>query len=157
MIISLIMLFKNHILLGIISFLIFKDFLHGGNQIIFFSLILLGSIFPDIDERRSKMNQWSGFLGRMVTFFFQHRGIFHSLVLAGVISILMAFYWDSYYALGLFIGYFSHLAGDAVTLAGVRPFYPFSSFHLKGPLRVGGVWEKVVYLLLIVLIIKEFI
>lgn len=151
------MLFKSHILLGIIFFLLIHNLIKGGNEIALFIMILLGSIFPDIDEGRSKMNQWSGFLGRIVTFFCQHRGIFHSLLLAVIISGLMAFYWNSYYALGLFVGYISHLAGDAVTLAGVKPLYPFSEYKIKGHLRVGGVWEKVVYLLLIILIIKEFI
>lgn len=151
------MLFKNHILLGIVFFLSLKDFFPGGNQIVFLSLILLGSIFPDIDEGRSRMNQWSGLLGRIVAFFFKHRGLFHSLLLATVLSALLAYYWDSYYALGLFIGYIAHLAGDAVTLAGIMPLYPFSEYKIKGPMKVGGWWEKIIYFILIVLIIKEFI
>ena len=151
------MLFKNHVLLGIAFFLLLKDLLPGGNEVVFFLMVLLGSIFPDIDERESKMNQWSGLPGRIVAFFFPHRGLFHSLLLAVLLSALLAFYWNSHYALGLFIGYLSHLAGDAVTLAGVRPLYPFSKQRIRGPLRVGGIWEKVVYLLLIILIVREFV
>lgn len=150
------MLFKNHLLLGIVFFLVFKEFFQEGNQIIFFLMIMLGSIFPDIDERRSKMNQWSGFVGRIVTFFFKHRGVFHSLLFAVIISLAIGLYSNLHYGLGLFVGYVAHLTGDMITLAGVRPFYPFSDYKIKGPLRVGGMWEKVVYLLLIILILKEF-
>ncbi|MEK6845688.1 MAG: metal-dependent hydrolase, partial [Nanoarchaeota archaeon] len=71
------MLFLTHLLLGIASFLLVKEYLIG-NQIIILLLILLGSILPDIDEAHSKINQWGGILGKIIAFFSKHRGMFHS-------------------------------------------------------------------------------
>ncbi len=151
------MLCKTHFLLGIVFFLVFHNFFHGGNVVVFFFLVLLGSILPDIDERNSTINRWSGFLGKTVGFFFRHRGLFHSLLLAAVLFWVMKMYFGAYYALGLSLGYVAHLAGDAVTLMGVQIFYPFSSFRLRGPMRTGGWMEWIIFILLAVLILREVV
>jgi inner membrane protein len=151
------MLFRTHILLGIVMFLFVKDYFSGGYQVIFFLLILLGSIFPDIDNGKSKMKKASGVIGGIISFLFKHRGIFHSLFFAGLISFLLAFFWKSYYGWGFFLGYFSHLIGDSLTPMGVHLLYPITKWKIRGPIRTGGIGEWAVLIGLIILIIKEII
>jgi inner membrane protein len=150
------MLFYTHILLGVVLFILTKGILNGGNEIIFFLLLLLGSILPDIDADRSKINQWSGFIGRIISIFVKHRGIFHSIILHLLIFVIVSYFFSVYYAQGLFLGYIAHLIGDGVTLRGVKVFYPFSEFKIKGPIRVGGIFEWLIMGALIVFIAKQF-
>ena len=147
------MLFATHLLLGMLFFLIFKNMFSGGNEIIFFLLMLLGSILPDIDERDSTINQWTGIFGRIISFFFKHRGIFHSLFLALLLFFSISVYWSTYYATALLLGYIAHLVGDSFSPSGIQMFYPFSQFKFKGPMKVGGFMEWVIVILLVVLVI----
>ena len=151
------MLFHTHIILGIVVFLFVKDIFNGGNQIIFFLLVLLGSILPDIDEKHSKINRWSGFFGLIIAFFFKHRGLFHSIVLHGLLFLILSVAFQKYYAFALLSGYLAHIIGDGVTLAGVPIFYPFSNFKIKGPVKVGGWMEGVLFLLLVGLVVSRFV
>ncbi len=150
------MLFLTHFLLGIISFLLVKEELVG-NKIIILFLILLGSILPDIDEENSRINKWGGILGKIIAFFSKHRGMFHSLLFAVGLSAILGYFWNWYYGLALFVGYISHLIGDGLTPMGVQVFYPFLKFKFKGPVKVGGLMEWVVRIILVVLIVKVFL
>ncbi|MBU0457718.1 MAG: metal-dependent hydrolase [Nanoarchaeota archaeon] len=150
-------LFHTHILLGIIVFLFTKDFFSGGNQIIFFLMVLLGSILPDIDESKSKINQWSGIIGKIIAFFAQHRGFYHSLLFFVITFMSVSYLWSNYYAWGLLLGYLAHMFGDGITLMGVQIFYPFSKFKIKGPVKVGGMVESVILIFLVILIVKKFL
>lgn len=147
-------LFHTHILLGVVVFLFAKEYFTGGNEVIFFLLVLFGSIFPDIDEQNSKINRWSGILGKVIAFFTTHRGIFHSPLLFITLFILLSYLWSSYYAWGLIVGYFTHVLGDGITKMGVQPFYPFSDFKIRGLVKVGGFLEAIIVIVLVVLILK---
>ena len=149
-------MFHTHVLIGIVVFLTFKDFFSGGNEIIFFSMVLLGSVLPDIDERRSRINRWSGLIGIIVAFFAKHRGFFHSLLLYVILLLVVSFYWSKYYAWGLFLGYVAHLLGDGITRMGVPVFYPLSRFRVKGPIKVGGFTEGLIMVGLAIYIVKQF-
>ena len=151
------MLFHTHLMIGLVFFLLLKDYFTGGNEILFFALVLLGSIFPDIDDGRSKMKQASGIIGSIISYLFKHRGIFHSVIFALGIFFLMAIFWNSYYAFAGLIGYCSHLFGDLITPMGIRIFYPLSDFKIKGWIKVGGIGEWVILFGMIVLIVREFV
>jgi len=151
------MLFHTHVLFGITSFLVLKDYFSGGNELIFFLLVLLGSVLPDIDEYRSKIKQWSGFIGSIITFFTKHRGIFHSFLFALLLSFVVMFVWNHYYASALFIGYLTHLIADSLTPMGIPVLYPFSEFKVRGPIKVGSIGEWVILIGLVVLIVKELV
>ncbi|MBI4980031.1 metal-dependent hydrolase [Candidatus Woesearchaeota archaeon] len=150
------MLFLTHLLLGLISFLLVKEELVG-NQLIILLLILLGSILPDIDEENSRINKWGRILGKVIAFFSKHRGMFHSLLFAVLLSAILGYVWSWYYGIALFIGYLSHLIGDALTPMGIQVFYPFLKFRIKGPIKTGGWMEWVVRIILVVLIVKEIL
>lgn len=145
-------LFYTHILLAGAVFLLIKDLLMGGNWLIFLLMMLGGSILPDIDVSSSKINQWSGFLGKVIAFFTTHRGIFHSPLLFIIFFIILSYFWSTYYAWGLIAGYLTHMFGDGITRMGVQPFYPFK-FKVRGPVTVGGLNEGIIAILLIILII----
>jgi len=150
-------MFHTHILLGITVFLVANNFFTGGNEIIFFLLVLLGSILPDIDARRSKINQWTGIIGIFIAFFAKHRGLFHSLILHASLMFVITIYWSNYYAWALFLGYIAHIIGDSITKMGVQIFYPFSNFKVRGPLRSGGFTEGIILVCLAFFIIKKIL
>ncbi len=145
------MLFMTHVLLGIVSFLLLQDWI--GSSVTIFLLVLLGSILPDIDEAHSKINQWSGILGKIVAFFSKHRGLYHSLLLAVLLFLALAYFWNWHYGLAILVGYVAHLLGDGITIQGLQIFYPFSDWKIKGPVRTGGFLEGLLFLILAVLVV----
>lgn len=151
------MLFPTHILLGISIFLVLRDFFSGGNEGIFFLFVLLGSILPDIDAKKSKINRWTGIIGMVVAAISKHRGFFHSLLFYSVLFFVLGYFFNFYYGAALMLGYLAHIIGDGVTLQGVRIFYPFSNFRLRGFVRVGGFTENVILLALFVFIILKLL
>lgn len=134
------MLFYGHVLLGLLVFLVSRNYFHGGNEIIFFLLVMLGSLLPDIDEKDSKINQWFGIVGKVVARIFSHRGFLHSIFFFLILGLLMAYFFNRYYAYALMLGYLAHLIGDAISLQGVKIFHPFQ-WKVRGPMKVGGVME----------------
>ncbi len=148
------MLFHTHMLLGIISFLLLRAYLPG-NEYLIFILILIGSILPDIDEHKSKAAQLSGIIGKIVSFFAKHRGIFHSFLFPFIVCGMLAYFWHYPYSLAFFIGYFVHLLADALTPMGIPIFFPFSDWRIRGPIRVGTWMEWILFGILVLLIIKE--
>jgi inner membrane protein len=151
------MLFHTHLMIGVVAFLLLKDYFTGGNEIVFLTLVLLGSIFPDIDDGKSKMKKASGIIGSIISYLFKHRGIFHSVIFALGIFVLVIIFWNSYYAFAVLIGYCSHLLGDFITPMGIRLFYPFSNFKIRGPIRVGGIGEWVILFGMGLLVLKELL
>lgn len=147
------MLFFTHLLLGIIAFLFTKDFVHGGNIWIFFGLVVIGSLIPDIDAEESKVNRWSGFIGDIIGFFTSHRGFFHAVYIYLGLALVLSYFFGAYYGAGLLIGYLAHFIGDAITPMGVRPLYPFFKSKISGPIKTGGVLEIVVSILLLGLLV----
>ena len=141
---------------GIVAFILLSPLFSGGNEIVFLVLVLLGSILPDIDDGNSKIKKASGVLGSIISFMFKHRGILHSLIFVFFLFILISL-WNSYYAWGLSIGYLSHLLSDSLTPMGIRIFYPFSSFKLRGPIKVGSTGEWIVLFGLVILVAKEML
>src|SRR3989339_753163 len=147
------MLFFTHILFGLLIALLFKSFLPEINYWLFLFLVLLGSIFPDIDEPNSKIVNWSGFIGKIISFFSHHRGFFHSLFFILLISLILNLFLSIYYLFGLVLGLFSHLFLDSLTKQGIVLFYPLPYFKLKGWMVTGGIIEWLIRLIFLVLII----
>ncbi|PIN76695.1 hypothetical protein COV17_01375 [Candidatus Woesearchaeota archaeon CG10_big_fil_rev_8_21_14_0_10_36_11] len=151
------MLFPTHVLFGVVTYFVTRHVFPGGNEIIFFLLVLLGSVIPDIDTKWSKVNQWAGFVGKIISFFSTHRGLFHSVILYAIIFWFMYTFFSVYYAFALFSGYIAHLIGDVITPMGVAPFYPFSKRKVRGPIKVGGLIENIIIIVMILLIAKYLI
>lgn len=110
---------------------------------VFFFLVLLGSVLPDIDERKSKIAKGSGLIGLVVGFFFKHRGFFHSLAFLVLIVLLVKLFFGPFYAWGLFLGLAGHLLLDGISKKGINWFYPFYGEEMRGFIKVGG-WGELV-------------
>jgi len=134
------MLFLGHLLLGILAYLIGNQFFSGGNEFIFFGLVLLGSLLPDIDEENSKISKWFWIIGKIVGKIFSHRGFIHSIFFFLILGFLIAHFFGDYYAYAILLGYTAHLVGDAISVQGVKIFHPFQ-FKIRGPMRVGSTME----------------
>lgn len=109
--------------------------------VIFFSIF--GGFFPDIDSS-------SSFLGKHFkpfSWFFRHRGFFHSVYAAFLFSAMFLLV-NFYASIGFLAGFTSHLLLDSMTRKGITPF--LFGRTLRGPFRSGGVFE---WSLLIVLIL----
>jgi len=146
------MLFWTHLTVAAIFFLLLRSFTQDGYTLLIAFLVFLGSIFPDIDEPHSKINQWSGFLGKIITFFTKHRGIFHSFWPYITLSTLLSYFTRWPYGLAFFLGYLSHICADSLTRMGIAPLYPFSHQRIFGPVRVGS-WQEYVLLGIFLLIL----
>ena len=135
------------ILLGVLSVkhgFFSISFGHG-----FLLLVLLGSLLPDLDKKKSKISHKIPILPRVLEFFAGHRGVYHSifgcLATALVLSPLFAFSWGKALVLAICLGFLSHLLIDSINPKGIRWFRPLSSMKVKGPVKVGGFWEDVLF------------
>lgn len=141
------MMFVTHALVGVVVGLMLQ-----GYGWWFFGAFILGSVLPDIDAPKSKVGKSAGIVSWILEKLFGHRGVFHSLLIPAIAWV--ALWYFGYWLIGLafFLGYFLHLVLDALTLEGIRFFWPLS-WHVKGFIRTGGAVEYVLLGLGIVLIV----
>ncbi|MDP3640004.1 MAG: metal-dependent hydrolase [Nanoarchaeota archaeon] len=148
------MLFHTHILAGIAFFFFLSNFFPAAKLWLFLG-ILLGSILPDIDEQHSKVNRWAGMVGILIAFFAKHRGFFHSLPCFLGLTFLLQVLGQPALGWGLLLGYASHIILDGLTRQGIAPFWPFSSWKVRGPFRVGSFAEQLFFLALVIFVVVE--
>ena len=137
-----------------------------GNKYIFFSLLLLGAILPDIDCPKSKISNKIPVIPRILSLLSKHRGIFHS-VPSCLITILLSsliLRVTEYTSLEIMIisvsvglGFFSHLLLDeifsAINFEGLS-ITPKKSFGTAITFTGIDIVSTIfVYLLLVVLIL----
>ena len=137
------MLTRTHLLAALFLGLIF---LPEGNKIIFFSVLLVASLIPDIDSRFSKIGKRKAF--RILQFFVRHRGIIHSFLFLLIIGGVL-YYFFPVAVFPFLLGYGSHLLADGISRQGVRAFYPFK-WKIKGFVKVGGRFETILFVLLLI-------
>jgi len=145
------MLFKTHLLFALfVSLLLMKFFDFG---ILFLLFVLIGSLIPDIDNVESFLGRKYRIISGPVEFIFGHRGLLHSIYpVLGLVILYFIFKTKLVFALA--IGYFLHLVLDAVTKEGITFFTVPFRFKVRGFIKTGGIWEKV---LLAVLVIANFV
>lgn len=144
------MLLKTHIVFAI--FLIILFFEHVVHPWIFVAMVLIATIFPDLD------NEFSSF-GRHLIFkplqlLTKHRGIIHSFSFAILISIILAVFLPVL-SLGFFLGYSVHLICDSFTREGIQPFWPLKT-RSSGFIASGGRIEETLFFTLVILDIVLF-
>jgi len=139
------MLMRTHLAFSAFLAIYFLPFVNY--KIYFLIMVLIGTTLPDIDLMHSYIgNRW---YFRPIQWFVKHRGIIHSVTFALVITIALAMYLPVL-AFGFFLGYVGHLIGDAITIEGIRPFWPLKSESL-GRMRVGGIGEKALFYVLVLI------
>ncbi|NPE26379.1 metal-dependent hydrolase [Methanococcoides sp. SA1] len=147
------MLFRTHVLFGVISFFILDLVLEMPVYVLIG--VLVGSVFVDLDCLKSKVGRRFWFL----SFWFRHRGFLHSLIGALIFSSVVGLF-DLWIGFGFFVGYVSHLVLDCLTWMGVRLFWPFD-FKVRGFVRSGDWVEDVLFVLFlfsdIVFVVYKFL
>lgn len=143
------MLYYTHLAFGFLFGLLYMKGFGVGNQILFMFLVLFGALLPDIDNPKSKVGRNVPLIG----WFFEHRGIFHSIFpLILLVCLNFVTNWD-WFLVPVAVGYGSHLFIDLFTKKGLRLFYPFKA-NIHGFVLTGGWFEKLLFL---VLLIVDFI
>jgi len=142
-------MYYTHLAFGLLISLLAFNFLNIENKILFVIIVLFFSLFPDIDETNSKIGRRSKLLSWPINFFLGHRGLIHSIHIPVLLYIIFKiFNQDIAYA--AVIGYLSHLIGDSITKAGIKPLYPLN-IKISGFLKTGSLLEKVMFLGIMVL------
>lgn len=144
------MLARTHLAFGILAGLLVYKYFVVGDLVLFFLSVALGAFLPDLDHPNSKINNKLK-ITKIVPLFFKHRGFFHSIFAALLISWALWAWLGSVYGVGLFAGYLSHLASDALTVSGINFLHPISTFHLRGPVRTGTFFELAIFFFVLAL------
>ncbi|MCL7461599.1 metal-dependent hydrolase [Pseudomonas sp. NW5] len=111
-----------------------------------------GALLPDIDHPKSWLGRRLPFISRPIAAVFGHRGITHSLLAVVGLALALHYGWAHGYvgsdewglvAVGLTVGYLSHILGDFLTHGGVPLFWPLKR-RFSAPLtfQTGGVFER---------------
>ncbi|MBI2041269.1 MAG: metal-dependent hydrolase [DPANN group archaeon] len=154
---------NTHILLGILAGSVYFHYFPNHNivlQILFSLALIFGVLLPDIDEAHSTIGQRAGFVSKLIQKIFKHRGFFHSAWMILILYALFQFVVSKYLAInnfvlmGFLVGYAAHLLGDAITVNGIKPFYPLG-LTICGPVRTGKFSEVLVALAIITWIVTH--
>lgn len=140
------MIFRTHIAFALLLGLWFLD-KFDVNKWLFLFLVLFGATLPDIDHPKSKLGKKFGFLSKIINFIFGHRKWIHSIFVLVVLSFLIRSLFDDLW-IPFFIGYFSHLFIDGLTLEGVNFIYPFKQLRLQGFIETGKKKETILFLII---------
>ena len=138
-------MYRTHLLFGLFLALVFLPLVI--NKLVFVPIVLLCSLLPDIDCTQSLLGKYKIF--RPLQWFVKHRTFFHSMSLSIIVALIFAFYIPVL-ALPFFLGYSGHLFADAITIEGIRPWWPYKN-EIKGKIRTGGKIETIVFYVLVAL------
>jgi len=139
------MMRRTHLAIGLAFALLFLP--HVNNKLIFFLVVLISSLIPDIDSPNSTLGRHKVF--RPLQWVSEHRGVFHSLTLGVVFALILALIWPIL-AFPFFLGYAAHLLSDSFTKDGITPFWPWKR-NTRGPIRTGGASEYPVFIVFLVI------
>lgn len=145
------MLFYTHLAFSIFVGIFALDYLPIEDKILFFSLLILFTAIPDIDQANSKIGKKLGIFSKIINSIFGHRKFFHSFLFI-IPTYLLFSIFSEITAISFLLATSSHLILDALTPEGITPFYPLK-FRVKGMIKTGGLLEKVLFALFIALII----
>jgi len=131
-------MFRTHLAASLLALLLLAPFYENKVLLILF---IIGTIMPDIDTPTS-------FIGKRFRLFgwlFLHRGIFHSVWMLIILSVIIGTA-SQLAGLAFALGYGLHLLLDALNHAGIRPFHPLSKHKIKGIFKTNGIFEKVLFI-----------
>ncbi len=146
------MRFYTHIAFNVLLYLLLRNYFDVNTYFLFF-IFLFFSLFPDIDEPKSFIGRKFGFLSLIFKKLFGHRGVFHSIFIPLILFFIFGVIFNFQIGLVIFIAYLGHLVMDALTKEGVNFLEPITTLRIKGFFRTGGVFEKVLFVVLIIFIV----
>ncbi len=155
------MLARSHVMFGLTVAVVLDDVVHFSgpplattlpvpidliiNKVIFFSMVALGALLPDIDNAQSTIGQRFGWISKEIQHIAGHRTIFHSLLglllgsllafgMEQLIIVLLAqkgFIFPAQFVekshlvfVAVLIGCVLHIAADGLTEGGVPLLWP---------------------------------
>lgn len=124
---------------------------------------VIGSLMPDLDVKSSTASKKAGLLSFITRLFFEHRGTHSIFVLAiiGAILAIPAVLIPGGYGLpvlwGVILGYASHILLDICTKKGCPVFNPIKINVSILPLKTGGIVERIIRIVFIIIIIYSLI
>ena len=113
-------------------------------------IVLFFSVFPDIDERRSKIGKKTKLVSGIINFIFGHRGLVHTIYIP-LILFFIFYNMNKEMGIAVLAGYFSHLFLDALTKIGITPLYPIINKRIDGFVKTNSLLEKIFFLVVIFL------
>ena len=144
-------MFRTHLAFGFLLSLLFVNFFSVPYPYLFVPLVTIFSGLPDIDHPRSVYGRKLSFLSVPISWFFKHRGFFHSIFPPLIGFFLLSYFKLYFLGLALVFGYASHLLGDAITKEGINFLHPISTFRIQGPMKTGAILESFVFFFIMVL------
>ncbi len=143
------MMFKTHLAFSLFVGLTIIKLLGIENQILFLIFLLFFAVFPDIDEKSSKISKKTKILSMPINFLFKHRGFFHTVYFPFILSVLFFILDEGILGMAILVGYLSHLFLDSLTKSGVRIFKPFK-LRFYGFFKVGKFFDYFLFLLFVI-------
>jgi len=137
-------MYYTHLVFGLLTSLVSFLFFDINNKLLFIFIVVFFSIFPDLDEKRSKIGRKHKITSTIINFIFGHRGFFHTIYIPLLIFFILNII-NFEIALAALIGYCSHLFLDALTRKGIKPFYPLINNRINGFFRTGSLVEKILF------------
>ena len=167
------MLGKSHLLVGLTAGVVFDSVTHVSgpsligsdhtitlalviNKALFYVMVGIGALLPDIDNAHSTLGKKLGWFSREIQHVVGHRTLLHSFLGLGIVAVLgvglekvIEFLLASRgYAvpvhaidsthivlIALLFGYIMHIAADALTEEGVPLFWPLRKYYGFPPNR----------------------
>ena len=158
------MLYRTHLAFGIIIGIITWSWIgfrqaysniwglwFGG--FIFFGLLSIGALLPDIDHPKSKLGNKIPKTSHFFHFVFGHRGFFHSLFFVVILSGILLVLFGNMISFPFMIGMLSHLFSDCLSTEGINLIYPFHQLSVKGFIETGSIAEFIVFFLAVIFIL----
>ena len=144
-------MFRTHVAIGLLVGLITAKFLNPGIEWLFVMIVAFSSSFPDIDHPRSRISKLFFPVSWVISWVVSHRGIFHSIFPVIGFYLIFSYLGLKYLGFAVALGYLSHLVADAMTYGGIDFLYPISRFKISGPIVVGGFFEYLIFILVVIL------
>jgi inner membrane protein len=139
------MMFKTHVVFGFLVGLFLIQLVHPGNQILFITLVVIGSMLPDIDHPDSKVGKHVKIIGAL----FEHRGFFHSFFAVGLFTYAVySLLHSNLFGFAAFAGYLSHILIDCISVQGIMPLHPISRLRISGFIKTNSFVEYAIFVLL---------
>lgn len=146
------MMHYTHIAFGLLLSLLYIKIFIVENKLLFVFIVLLFSLLPDIDETRSKISRKNKLVSKAINFIFGHRGFFHTIYIPVLLFLILALLnIKVIIGIAVLVGYMSHLFLDALTPAGIRPFYPLYNKRINGFIKTNSISEKIFFVIVAVL------
>lgn len=144
------MMWYTHFVFNILLGVLFLEIFPIENKWIFLLLVLVFGFVPDLDHVKSKIGRGLPVFSHIINFIFGHRKFFHSIFVPIIVLIVLSAFGASFVGLAFFVGFVSHLIGDALTKEGVNFIYPLK-FKIAGPIKTGKFIEKVLFVVILVI------